>query len=116
MILVKYVYVEGVTEEPIEYSCVEDFLRDMLTDEDVIELLNEIYGEVEIPAIGMMPAGDVVFRMTRGDNYTYRPDWDEVYDSVLQNEIEYVEDELATTGEVIYNGYKLTDTDFSEEG
>lgn len=36
MILARYIYHGDIMENPIEYSCAEDFLSDLLEDEDII--------------------------------------------------------------------------------
>ena len=115
MILARYIYHGDIMEDPIEYSCAEDFLSDLLEDEDVIYFLNQMYGEIDIPCVGVKSAGDVIFQMLHGDCVGYRSEWDNLYDEILQMEVEYVEDELATNGRMIYRDYELTDTDFSEE-
>ena len=115
MILARYIYHGGIMEDPLEYSCVEDFLSDLLEDEDIIDFLNEAYEVIDIPCVGVKPAGDVIFQMLNGDRIGCRPEWDAIYDDVLQSEVEYVEDELAANGKIIYRDYELTDTDFSEE-
>lgn len=112
MILARYIYHGDIMEDPIEYSCAEDFLSDLLEDEDIIDFLNEAYDEIDIPCVGTKPAGDVIFQMLNGDSHS---EWDGIYDDVLQMEVEYIEDELATNGRMIYQDYELTDTDFSEE-
>lgn len=114
MILARYIYHGDIMEDSIEYSCAEDFLSDLLEDEDIIDFLNEAYEGIDIPCVGTKPAGDVIFQMLNGDRGD-RPKWDAIYDDVLQSEVEYVEDELAANGKMIYRDYELTDTDFSEE-
>ena len=115
MILARYIYHGDIMEDPIEYSCAEDFLSDLLEDEDIIYFLNQMYGDIDIPCVGVKPAGDVIFQMLNGDSVGSRPDWDALYDEILQMEVEYVEDELVMNGRMIYREYELTDTDFSEE-
>lgn len=74
-----------------------------------------MYGDIDIPCVGVKPAGDVIFRMLHGDSVGSRPDWDALYDEILQMEVEYVEDELVMNGRMIFREYELTDTDFFEE-
>lgn len=115
MILARYIYHGDIMEDPIEYSCAEDFLSDLLEDEDIIDFLNEAYEGIDIPCIGTKPAGDVIFRMLKGDCIGCRPEWDAIYDDVIRAEMGYIEDELAANGKMIYRDYELIDTDFSEE-
>ena len=115
MILARYIYHGDIMEDPIEYSCAEDFLSDLLEDEDIIYFLNQMYRDIDIPCVGVKPAGDVIFRMLHGDRAGYCPEWGSLCDEILQMEVEYVEDELAANGRMIYRDYELTDTDFSEE-
>lgn len=115
MIVARYLYYGDAMEEPLEYSCVEDFLLDLFEDIDIIHFLNEIYGEIDIPCVGVKPAGDVIFKMLNGNHIGCRPEWDAIYNDVIQSEVEYIEDSLAAHGKIIYRDYSLTDTDFSEE-
>ena len=115
MILARYIFREGVMEDPLEYSCAEDFLSDLLEDEDIIDFLNEAYEGIDIPCVGTKPAGDVIFQTLNGDCIGCRPEWDAIYDDVIRAEMGYIEDELAANGRMIYRDYELTDTDFSEE-
>lgn len=98
----------GMKEVEVDYCTVDDFLDDALTDEVVIEILNELHEEIEVPGIGIMPAGEVIFKMTDGDKINYRPKWDVVCEDIFAMEREYLEEELVMHGETVYYGYHVS--------
>lgn len=92
-----------------EYETVEDFLDDVLSYELAIEFLTELYGDVNIPVVGVKGAGEVIWSLTNSTD-----EWDYIYDDIKMNEVAYIEDTLATDGEMEYNKYTISDPDFSD--
>lgn len=95
------------------YESVEEFLEDYVEDNVIINWLDEIYGEVEIPGLGFVGAGYAAYAIAQQSNNAY--DWDWIRSDFIQMETEYVEDTLATEGEMHYYDYILIDPDFKEE-
>lgn len=82
----------------------------IISDEDVIEFINECYEEIELPVIGKVPAGKVLYAIFEKGN---SDNWNEIRDSFIEGEyvnlidIFYHEQET----KVNYRGYTITKLD-----
>ena len=96
-------------ESTLEFATVGYFMEDFINDDIVEQELNEIYEDIEIPCIGNIPAGKAI--RTFADDWQ----WAAICDDFAGGWIEFIEDELAISGECEFYGLKFIDTDFVEE-
>lgn len=90
------------------YDYVIDALRDIVDEDLVEEQLNEIYPQVDVEGIKFSVG--TIYRRCGGENF-----WEACVEDYIQWEAEYIEDELTTSGEIDYWGFKLINPDFKEE-
>ena len=95
------------------FDSIEDFQDEFIGDEYYINLLNEIYEEIDLPYVGKVPAGDVLwsFYLKNGKG----SDWNYLTEDLAAQEEEYILEELAQYGEMYYDNYKIVDTNFEAE-
>lgn len=94
----------------IKLEDVRDYIEDNTSDDDICEYLNDVYGAVDIPIIGKMEVGNVVYQLA---DETY---WGKIFDDIVTNEAENVEYELEHYGKSYWNGEDLElDEDEEEE-
>ena len=92
--------IEPVFEEELTYSTVEDFCREVLTDEIIEEWITEDFGMVNLPLeAGEFGYGFIIRKVT--DTYT----WNTIREEYTQFFIEEIEDELANAGSSEFIGY-----------
>ena len=72
-----------------EYEYLIDFVRDEICDEDVIEYMNEIFDSIDIPMVGPVPAGKIIYKILSGGDR-----WDDVVEGYLQDEVDYIDDTI----------------------
>ena len=87
-----------------EYEYLIDFVRDEICDEDVVEFINECYEEIELPVIGKVPAGKVIYKILSGGDR-----WDDVVEGYLQDEVDYIDDTINISEDysVSYRGFLI---------
>ena len=103
--------VENSAEVLFDY--IQDFQNEFIGDEYYINLLNEIYEEIDIPYVGKVPAGDVLWSYYKENEKDL--EWDYLIDDLAAQEEEYILDELEQYGEMYYDNYKIVDTNFEAE-
>lgn len=94
--------IEPVFEEEIIYSTVEDFCREILTDEIIEEWITEDFGMVYLPLeAGEFGYGFITRKVTDADT------WNSIREEYTQFFIVEIEDELANTGSSEFEGYTI---------
>lgn len=100
------------TKEVEEFEDIEDFLRDKMSRDEIIEWMNQICGSIEIPYLGEMPAGEVLYKLTNG--YANSVDWLAIEDDWIESETMFIRDELKY-GEVNYGYYLIEEIEEEKE-
>lgn len=98
-------------DEVKEFNYIEDFLESIRTDEIVIEWMNQISPSIEIPYIGEMSVGELIYKLTNGykGNADYQVDWDNVINDWLDIETDFLKSDLENPDEPIrYGDYEVT--------
>ena len=99
-------------EKVNSFESVEDFLETIFNDEMVMDFLGDIYPKVEIPIIGEVNYGELIYRYT--ENGTCYP-WDELVKDMFDSELNYISEVLEDSGKIDYRGWEIEDTEFNEE-
>jgi len=98
------------TGEKKEYSDLEDFLDDIKTDETIIEWLDEIYPSVEVPFIGEIPSGELIYKLTNWNKNDKSVDWNVLEESWMDMETEFIQSELSYgVDEMDYGCYRINE-------
>ena len=98
--------IEPVFEEEIIYSTVEDFCREILTDEIIEEWITSDFGMVYLPLeVGEFGYGFIIREVTDADT------WNAIREEYTQFFIVEIEDELANTGSSEFEGYTIEEID-----
>lgn len=113
MIKIKSNSIFGDATPDFEYLNIESFLEDFVDDSVIRDWLTEIYDTIEIPIVGKIPAGDLLYALRQQG---YEVFWDDLIADYFMSETEYIEDELAFNGELEWNGYLIYDSDFNMQG
>lgn len=95
------------------FDSIEDFQDEFIGDEYYVNLLNEIYEEIDLPFVGKVPAGDVLWSFYKQNGKDL--DWDCLVEDLAAQEEEYILEELAQYGEMYYDNYKIVDMNFEAE-
>lgn len=95
------------------FNDIEDFQNEFIGDEYYINLLNEIYEEIDLPFVGKVPAGDVLWSFYKMNGKDL--DWDYLVEDLAAQEEDYILDELVQYGEMYYDNYKIVDLNFEAE-
>ena len=97
----------------ILFNYIQDFQNEFIGDEYYVNLLNEIYDEIDLPYVGKVPAGDALWSFLKMNEKDL--DWDYLVEDLAAQEEDYILDELAQYGEMCYDNYKIVDMDFEAE-
>lgn len=95
------------------FNDIEDFQEKFIGDEYYVNLLNEIYDEIDLPFVGKVPAGDVLWSFYKQNRKDL--EWDYLVEDLAAQEQEYILDELEQYGEMYYDNYKIVDLNFEAE-
>lgn len=98
---------------PVLFDYIQDFQNEFIGDEYYVNLLNEIYDEVDLPFVGKVPAGDALWSFLTMNEKDL--DWDCLVEDLAAQEEDYILDELAQYGEMYYDNFKIVDMDFEAE-
>lgn len=93
----------------IKLEEVKEYIEDHMTDDDICEYLNDLYGAIDIPIIGKIEVGNLVYQLA-DENY-----WGEIFDDIVTNEAENIEYELEHYGKAYWNGENLELDDEEDE-
>lgn len=113
MIKVKTNSIFGDTASEYEYPDIESLLEDFVDDSVIRNWLNDIYDTIDIPIIGKVAVGDLLYSLREQG---YEVFWEGLVGDYIMSEVEYIEDELTSDGEMEWNGYLIQNTDFGMEG
>lgn len=97
----------------VMFDYIQDFQNEFIGNEYYINLLNEIYDEIDIPYVGKVPVGDVLWSFYRQNGKDL--EWDYLTEDLATQEEEYILEELAQYGEMFYDKYKIVDMEFEAE-
>lgn len=103
--------VENGAEVLFDY--IQDFQNEFIGDEYYINLLNEIYGEIDLPYVGKVPLGKLLWSYYKENGEDL--EWDYLVDDLAAQEEEYILEELGQYGEMYYDNFKIVDTNFEAE-
>lgn len=67
----------------MEYDDLYDYIEEIISDDYVAELINEKYGEIELPVIGYMSAGEILKKV---DNVAFQ--------MVREEQIDFIEQDI----------------------
>lgn len=95
------------------FNDIQDFQDEFIGDEYYINLLNEIYEEIDLPYVGKVPAGDALWSFYQQNGKEL--DWDYLVEDLAAQEEEYILEELAQYGEMCYDNFKIVDMNFEAE-
>lgn len=95
------------------FNYIQDFQNEFIGDEYYVNLLNEIYDEVDLPFVGKVPAGDALWAFYQQNEKEL--EWDYLVEDLAAQEEDYILDELAQYGEMYYDNYKIVDMNFEAE-
>lgn len=85
----------------IKLEDVRDYIEDNVSGDYICEYLNDLYGAIDIPIIGKVEVGNVIYQLADVNR------WGEIADDIIANEAENVEYELKHYGKVYWNGENL---------
>jgi hypothetical protein len=98
---------------PVLFDYIQDFQNEFIGDEYYINLLNEIYDEIDLPYVGKVPAGDALRAFYQQNEKEL--EWDCLVEDLAAQEEDYILDELEQYGEMYYDNYKIVDMNFEAE-
>lgn len=100
-------------QKTLHYDSIDEFLDEFVTDDIIMQWLNDIYGEMQIPGLGFIETGFAVYAITQQSNDDYN--WDLIRSDFIQMEIDYIEETLSAEGEMHYYDCILIDPNFEAE-
>lgn len=92
------------------FDSIDVFQNEFIGDEYYINLINEIYDEVDLPYVGKVPAGEVLWAFLQKNDKEVV--WEYLTEDFAMKEFKFILDELAQYGEMYYDNYKIVDMNF----
>lgn len=90
------------------YNYVEDILRDIITDDNVEDWINDMYPFADVEGF-KFPVG-TIYRHCGTKEF-----WNDIVEDFIRCESEWIEEELTSDGEWEGYGIKITDLDIMNE-
>lgn len=94
--------------ENFEYAYIDDFLSDVIGDEDVQDWLDDMFEPIEI-CNERFGAGFVLRKCLDVNR------WTDFVDEFIRSEVEYIEDEIASAATCDWREYFIEDLDMISE-